>query len=731
MCTLCSVTRTFDPARHKDGVAPIFAPDLAPGLAPEFALVAETSDALAGLGAQYEMMVGDTFTGQVDHSGDADWVAITLTAGTTYDIGLSGGTLDDTQLAVQNAQGEMVAFNDDIDFGGGNYDSGLNFTATQSGTYFLQASAWGSLTGSYSLSVTQAPTQLALPPMGTLDQMADYLTSGYWGAERRWDMSQDNVITVDITRLTAEGQQLARWAFEAWEAVIDVDFAEVQTGANITFDDNQSGAFASSSYNGQGYFTSSEINVSLAWLQGQPASVASYAFGTYIHEIGHALGLGHQGNYNGQATYARDAVFMNDSYQLSIMSYFSQTENPHVVASYANPVTAMMVDIVALQNHYGTPDAASSSSAGNTVWGLNGTTGTYMEQLFAAYQAGQAVAGTLYDVGGHDRLDLSFLSEAANLDMRPEGISDIAGETGNLMIARGTQIEDLTLGAGNDTVRANDLSNTIVTGAGHDLVTDDGGWDGIWLGAGNDTAYGGRGNDRIGGDTGHDQLWGGTGDDTIWGGGWSDTLGGGAGDDRLSGDAGSDTLWGGDGHDTLMGGLHDDQLGAGAGHDLLQGGDGRDRLSGGAGRDTLEGGASHDLLNGGGWSDVLSGGAGHDTLAGDAGHDTLSGGAGDDVFWLGQGNDQATGDAGADVFVFNSGCGHDQIRDFTLAQGDVLRLDDALWAAQGTLSAADMLDQFTSQTAGGDLLLSFDDAHSLLLQGIGSLVGLETAVEIF
>ena len=55
----------------------------------------------------------------------------------------------------------------------------------------------------------------------------------------------------------------------------------------------------------------------------------TYAFQTYIHEIGHALGLGHPGNYNGEARYPNDAEFQNDSWAMSIMSYFGQTENTY------------------------------------------------------------------------------------------------------------------------------------------------------------------------------------------------------------------------------------------------------------------------------------------------------------------------------------------------------------------------------------------------------------------
>ena len=59
---------------------------------------------------------------------------------------------------------------------------------------------------------------------------------------------------------------------------------------------------------------------------------------------------------------------------------------------------------------------------------------------------------TLYDNGGMDTLDLRTDSTGQRVDLRPEGISDVYGLTGNLVIARDTLIENLVAGSGNDTI---------------------------------------------------------------------------------------------------------------------------------------------------------------------------------------------------------------------------------------------------------------------------------------
>jgi len=80
-----------------------------------------------------------------------------------------------------------------------------------------------------------------------------------------------------------------------------------------------------------------------------------------------------------------------------------------------------------------------------------------------------------------------------------------------------------------------------------------------------------------------------------------------------------------------------------------------DLLAGHNGNDTLEGFAGDDHLKGRDGNDRLLGGAGNDELEGGAGNDLLIGGAGDDVLY---------GGAGADRFVFASGDGVDEIKDF-------------------------------------------------------------------
>lgn len=693
MCTVCS---NFNP----------FASSCAYTL-PENARVIEAGDAAESIYTSYQIQPGDTFAGALSPLGDRDWVAVQMTGGTSYEVTLLGapsgsGTLGDPYLRIYNSSGSLLDQNDDS---GGTLESALRFTAPRSGTYYVAAGAYAdNAIGSYELTVTAA---------ATVTELADYLVSGYWqGDVRSMDTSQDNRITVDVSGLTSAGRRLAHWAFDAWEAVADLNFVTVGSGADITFIDDRPGSGTSTTMLG-GTIQSATVNVSTNWLNTYGTSLDSYSLQTYIHEIGHALGLGHMGPYNTTGTYGVDNIFTNDSWNVSLMSYFSQTDNTSVNASYAYTVLPMIADIVAVQSLYGAP-GSSSATSGNTTYGpnsgLGGFLGTLFDQVFGSsanpgvYNGG-SVALTLYDQGGIDTLDLSNSRTNDRIDLASGAFSDINGLRGNLAIARGTVIERVYAGSGNDTVQGNDADNTIRGNGGRDNLSGNGGRDTIFSGDGADTVRGGTGGDTLGGGGGNDEVWAGAGNDLLYGGTGADTLGTGAGNDQAWAGAGNDTVYGSDGADTIGGGAGGDEIWAGTGADLVFGGLGTNRIGGGRGNDTLWGSDDADSFYGGGDDDELGGGAGTDDLWGGDGNDILRGGTG---------NDTLGGGVGADTFVFTNGMEQDWVIGFT-DNTDTLQLNDNLWT--GILTASQVVAHFAS-VSGGNTLFDFGGGDVLVVAGI-------------
>ena len=219
------------------------------------------------------------------------------------------------------------------------------------------------------------------------DIIVHYLTDGYWQQQgdtrRKFDVQLGGTLTANITALTQEGQQLATWALEAWSDVSGINFSFITTAdADITFDDNEPGAFSTSSVV-DGVISSSHVNVSTTWLEDSGVGIDSYSFQAYIHEIGHALGLGHPGPYNGDfPEFLTETVSFHDSWQTSVMSYIDQSKNLFSPGSYAHVVTPMIADIMAIHSLYGAP---TDVNAGNTTYGYNSNTGTYLDEYFSLW----------------------------------------------------------------------------------------------------------------------------------------------------------------------------------------------------------------------------------------------------------------------------------------------------------------------------------------------------------
>lgn len=545
------------------------------------------------------LTIGSSVTGTRETGTDADWFQVSLEAGTSYTFhmvreGTDNEHADPLMQLIDTDGVTILQTNDDIT--SGQQNSKITFEATTTGTYYISAEGWQTSTGDYRLYADVGSSRQE----ATLDVFSDWLTDGF-SPGTKWNKT---ALTYDVSKLPAEGQAIAILAFQAWADVSGLTFTSVAEGetADISFQevdpdtnaaDPDSGAFArSSTSNGQ--IISSLIHVDADWSTNTDGSnnyaLNSYRYQTYLHEIGHALGLGHGGPYNGDSTFGTDNLFANDSWSYTVMSYHDQGEvnsgTPRLVLGL------QLVDIIAIQNLYG---AATSTRGGNSVYGFNSTeTDVFNFETTFSNNGIRPPSLSIYDTDGIDTLDFSGYSAHQTISLVQETFSSIGDNTNTsdttdalqnlISIARGTVIENAIGGSGSDTITGNSSDNVLTGGAGDDTIDGAGGTDYVNYTTGSLSDYNitdnGDGTFTItstayGTDTvnnvefirinGVDQELGSTNpnpgpistestenDDNLTGTSGDDIINALGGNDTINAQEGNDTIDGGDGTDTLI-----------------------------------------------------------------------------------------------------------------------------------------------------------------------------------
>lgn len=290
--------------------------------------------------------------------------------------------------------------------------------------------------------------------------------------------------------MTDVQKAVVRDAFTYLGGLINVSFTEAETlnadSTNIQFGTNEQGKVSAGyaympregvattqvmlandvSYNSFSFLTDDDGDASNGFqLKASESGTlrASAGWMTLVHEIGHALGLKHPGNYNAGGGGASPPYLpkLLDSNQWTLMSYSrapSASALDGGASSSMNPQTAMIYDIAALQFMYG----KASDSADDVL-------SDYQKTTFTQDWRGMQ---TLWS-GSSMTLDASARSNRMILDTRGGSFSSI-DRFNDVGLALGAKYGSVLAGSGNDLIYAANYSLSVNGGDGDDMVILDG-----------------------------------------------------------------------------------------------------------------------------------------------------------------------------------------------------------------------------------------------------------------
>lgn len=274
-------------------------------------------------------------------------------------------------------------------------------------------------------------------------------------------------------------RQAVRDVLQQYSEIAGISFVETSSSGTLQFADyylkNKTAAYT------WNLGLTSEIWVNRAAPGYDQPLVGNLAYQTLMHEIGHALGLKHPGNYGaGEAPFLPKA---QDNTQYSVMSYNHRTDIRFLDAvptgnntydfKYTTVAdsTPMLFDIATLQFLYG---ANHDSRSGDDIYSFDPATPFFQ---------------TLWDSAGFDSISLANFSASGVIDLRAGHFSNVPivtdaipkGYSGgttpsykginNLAIAYGAVFEQAEGGSGNDTLIGNEFDNWLIGGLGKDTLS--------------------------------------------------------------------------------------------------------------------------------------------------------------------------------------------------------------------------------------------------------------------
>ena len=475
--------------------------------------------------------------GRIESRSDTDWFAVTLQAGRTYAFMLSASadTALDPFLSLRLPNGTLLT-NDDLT--ATNLTSFISYTATDAGTYHLQARGVGSTTGDYTLLASRLDVAVpgAVPTVENAPTDPNVNNSfWHWQGTSGYDdfgSSPQSIIVMGLDpnsglRLRGHGGS---------------DDIGGGRGNDLIWGDSG--------------------NDELHGFRGDDTIRGGTHSDTIYGGDGDDLLFGESGNDVIHGGEGFDTIFGGDGNDTIYAGGYELFGDNYVKGEGGNDLIYGGWDNDTLFGDEG-DDTIYGGEYDDVIFGGIGNDSLYGDED-EDWIAGEA---------GHDRI---FGGTGDDSLYGGDGNDTLMGGAGNDILhgERGIDTADFSDGTAGVTVNLFD-EIAISTDLGQDRLYEI------------ENVIGSAGNDLIDGDHGPNMLWGADGADRIRGHNGNDTLYGGIGDDTLWGDEGADVIYGDEGDDELRGGLGNDTRFGGSGDDHIRGEQGNDLIYGGDGIDTV------------------------------------------------------------------------------------------------------------------------------------------------
>ncbi len=368
------------------------------------------------------------------------------------------------------------------------YDTDLN-DADQGIDGLISGSVWDQTALTYSF------------PTSASDYESDYYNSGALST-----LSGFNATQMDVSRdifdqyASFSGLTFTELGDDVGENAIDADLRLARSddpGTAYAYYPNDNPVGGDAMFNTGGY---------------NSPQIGNYQYHTFLHEIGHALGLKH-----GHTTSGAGAVpYEMDSMEYTVMTYRSWVGKP-LNYGYANETwgfsqSLMMLDIAAIQRMYG---ANFTTNAGDTTYTFSTLTGEmFVDGIGVGTPGGNRIFRTIWDGDGVDTYDFSNYTTDIAVNLAPGEYVDLdtggnfqramldfgyannpvtyaRGHIFNAMQYEGdarSLIENANGGAGNDSFIGNAADNVFHGNGGNDT---------FYASAGSDSYFGEAGIDSV------------------------------------------------------------------------------------------------------------------------------------------------------------------------------------------------------------------------------------------